>query len=149
MNTLEEGIEFAIDKEAEMAAFYDQLTNLSEAPPSKKIFAELAEMERHHKELLEHLDVSKLPEKTEHKTPDLRISDYMSEVKFTPDIRYPDILIMAMKAEERSHQMYKEMAAQYEPGSDLYRLFDYLTEQEAKHKYMLETEYDEYVLQQD
>ena len=45
--------------------------------------------------------------------------------------------------------MYKEMASQYEPGSDIYRLFDFLTEQEAKHKLMLETEYDDYVMQQD
>lgn len=149
MNTIEEVIDFAIEKEAETSAFYHQLKNMAESKGSKETFEKLAKMEHHHQELLENLDMEKVNGLANNTTPDLKISDYLEEVEFTPDIKYRDILVLAMKAEEKSHRMYKEMAAQSEPDSDLHRLFYFLTEQEAKHKLMLETEYDDYVLQQD
>ncbi|HEX21461.1 MAG TPA: rubrerythrin, partial [Actinobacteria bacterium] len=139
----------AIEKEAESAAFYSQLSKLSEASGSQKTFIELAEMERHHKNLLENLDMSKIPAKVEHRTPDLKISDYQSEVKFDTNIKYQDVLKIAMKAEEKAHRMYKDMADQYPEGSDIFRLFDFLTEQEAKHKLRLETEYDNFIFEED
>lgn len=149
MKNIKDAIEFAIEKEAESAAFYSQLSKLAEASGSQKTFIELAEMERHHKSLLENLDMSKIPAKVEHRTPDLKISDYQSEVKFSADIKYQDVLKIAMKAEEKAHNMYKDMAAQYPEKSDIFRLFDFLTEQEAKHKLRLETEYDNYILEED
>lgn len=149
MNTIGEAIDFAIEKEAEMAAYYDQLAGLAERYGSRQTFDELAAMERHHKELLEKLDMEKVPEKTKHVTPDLKISDYLHDVKFSSDISYQDVLIMAMKAEEKSHKLYISLASNYETGSEIYRLFDFLAEQEAKHKLMIETEYEENVLKED
>jgi len=149
MRDIKDAIEFAIEKEAESAAFYDQLSKLAEAAGSQKTFIELAEMERHHKSLLENMDMNQIPTTIMHRTPDLKISDYQSEVKFSADIKYQDVLKIAMKAEEKAHNMYKDMAAQYPVGSDIFRLFDFLTEQEAKHKLRLETEYDNFILEDD
>ncbi len=148
MNTIDEAIDFAIEKEGEMAAFYTQLAGIADAFGTREKYEELAQMELHHKDLLEELDLSKIPEETRHTTPDLKISDYLKDVKFSPDIRYQDVLIMAMKAEEKSHKSYLSLAANFPKDSDIFRLFDFLAEQEAKHKYMIESEYEDDILRE-
>ena len=137
MNTIEEAVGFAIEKEGEMAAYYRQLAGIAEVPASREKFFELADMELNHKDLLEDLEMSKVPKETRHETPDLKISDYLKDLKFSPDIRYQDVLIMAMKAEEKSRKSYLSFASNFPKNSDIFRLFDFLAEQEAKHKYML------------
>ncbi len=149
MNTIDEAVDFAIEKEGEMAAYYTQLAGIAETFGSREKFDELAKMEMHHKDLLEELDMKKVPEETEHSTPDLKISDYLKDIKFSPDIRYQDVLIMAMKAEEQSHRSYLSLAANFPKDSDIFHLFDFLAEQEAKHKYMIESEYEDNVLRED
>lgn len=149
MRDIKEAIEYSIEKEEQAAAFYTQISKIVSSAGSRKVLEELAVMERQHQTMLEELDISKLPEHTRHLTPDLKISDYMQAVTFTPDMDYQAILIMAMKAEQESHEMYLDMATQYKDTPELHKLFDFMAEQEARHKLAIETQYDDLVLKED
>lgn len=144
----QEIIGFAIEKESETEAFYENLSNIVEKPQSVIVLRELAAEERRHRQFLEELDISKISEMAIKEIPDLKISEFLPEVTFSADIEYRDILVMAIKAEEKSHRLYKTMARQYQ-DPELRKLFELLAQEEAKHKLKLETEYDEYVLKED
>lgn len=145
---LQEVIGFAAEKEAEAAAFYQEASRRVERFHMKEAFKEMAKEEQRHKELLEGINVEKVAGKKIERVPDLKISDYLVDVEYSPDMDYRDLLILAMKREEKSFKLYNEVAEKSDdPG--LKRLFQVLAQEEAKHKLKLETEYDDYVLRED
>lgn len=142
-------IEFALEKEGEAKALYDNLAARSGSERGNTIFKELAAEEQKHYNALNNLNVGKLKKsfKTRSVT-DLKISDYLHEVSFSPDMTYQDILVLAMKSEEHSHSLYLGLAENSD-DADLKKLFEFLASQEARHKLRVETEYDDYILTQD
>jgi rubrerythrin len=142
----EEIIKFAIDKEIEAFTFYTTASQVAKYSGARELFVDFAKEEKKHRELLEGITTEKIAElKLEKPVPNLKISDYMVDLEFKPDLSYADILRLAMKKEERSLKLYtdlKENAA----GQEIGKLFDYLAQQESKHKYYLETKYDEDIL---
>jgi rubrerythrin len=144
-NTLPEIIQFAIDKEKNAQAFYRSAAGLSQYPGIPALFSELAEEEEKHEKLLKDISqAASLPETTG-KVPDLKISDYLVDLKFFPNMKYQEVMMLAMKNEEKSMKFYRawsENAAQ----EDHKKLFAHLAEEEAKHKYRLESLYDQEVL---
>ena len=118
---------------------------MSELPNVKAMFREMADQERGHKRKLQHLDEVKAAATAVEKVPDLKISDYLVDVEFRPDMSYQDVLILAMKREESAFKLYTDMANRSE-DPDLAQLFRVLAQEEARHKLNLETEYDERVL---
>jgi len=147
--TFEEVIAFAIEKEEEAASFYDIVSGLAQRPNVKAMFEEMKEEELKHKDMLEKV---RAPEKLSgyeiEAVPDLKIGDYLVDVDFDPEMDYQEALILAIKREEKSLALYTHMAHTGE-DEELQRLFKILSEQEAKHKLKLETEYDETVLIED
>jgi len=145
LNTLPEIIQFAIDKEKNAQAFYRSAAGLSQYPGISPLFAELADEEQKHEKLLEDMDrAASLPEATG-KVPDLKISDYLVDLTFYPNMKYQEVMILAMKNEEKSMKFYSawsEKASQ----ADHKKLFAHLAEEEAKHKYRLESIYDQEIL---
>jgi rubrerythrin len=140
-----EVITFAIRKEAEAYNLYKTYSQLTKTPGMKQMFEELASEEQKHRRILEGVekkDVSKYKLK---KIPNLKISDYMEEVEFSPDMDYASALRFAIKREEFSFRLYNLMAERTE-DPELEKLFSALAQEEAKHKLRLETEYDENVL---
>lgn len=145
LNTLPEIIQFAIDKEKNAQAFYRSAAGLSQYPGIPALFTELAAEEEKHEKLLK--DISQaagLPEATG-KVPDLKISDYLVDLEFFPQMKYQEVMMLAMKNEEKSMKFYSawsEKAA----AADHKKLFAHLAEEEAKHKYRLESIYDQEIL---
>lgn len=148
ITTVKEIIDFALEKEAESQALYENLAKQTKLTRVATIFHELAEQESRHYQALKDLNVEKLPDLDPTKVKDLKISEYVHDVNYAPDISFQDILILAMKNEERAHSLYKGLA-EHSEDADLKKLFNFLATQEATHKLRLETEYDELILRED
>ena len=145
MNDVETLLSFAIEKEQEAAEFYVWASGLSYRPNLRTMFLEMAEEERKHEAMLKGMEPRNLGGRPVEPVRDLKISDYLVEVEFSPDMSYQDALILAMKREEKAHQLYSDMGTRT-GDPEIKKLFAMLAQEEAKHKLRLETEYDEYVL---
>lgn len=78
---------------------------------------------------------------------DLKISDYVVNVKPTPEMTYEEALIVAMKKEKAAFKLYTNLAAKA-PNENLKDVFLSLATEESKHKLRFEVEYDDYVLRE-
>jgi rubrerythrin len=153
LTNVNEVLTFAIRKEADAAAFYRMAADRSN-PGLKKAFEELAKEEDGHKKRLETIDLKKLerakvkPAKGPARGPaGLGIAEMFSDVPYSPDMSYADLLRMAMKNEEASHYLYTSAAqAVSEPG--VKKLLLVLAQEESIHKERLEKIYDKDILQE-
>jgi rubrerythrin len=144
-NTFAEAISFAKQKENGAIHFYESAIQVAKNPASKVMFREMADEERKHFQMLDDLkeeDIQTLPVE---KIPDLKISQYTEDVPFSPDLDYRQILIVAMKKEEEAHRLYSDLSSMT-GDPKLSKLFQVLAQEEAKHKYRLESEYEDNVL---
>jgi rubrerythrin len=147
--SIEEILGFAIEKEKEAAAFYDDVAQQEVFSGTKKTFQEFAAEERKHQALLEDFEGNKLKIKTYKLkwVPDMKRSDYMVEMKYEKGMDYADIVRLAMKREEKALALYNELQKQTDE-KDYIRLFKILAQEEAKHKQFLETMYDDFMAEQ-
>jgi rubrerythrin len=136
---------FAVQKEAGAVALYEEASTMTTRAEAKKMFEELAAEERRHREIREGLEKKDVSDYTLREVPDMKISDYLTEVEFSPDMEYRDILVLAVKREEKSKSLYTDLARRTD-DPETKKLFEVLAQEEAKHKQRLETEYDEHVL---
>jgi rubrerythrin len=140
-----EVITFAIRKEAEAYNLYKTYSQLVKTPGLNKLFEELAGQEQKHREILEGVQRKDVSEYKIKKIPNLKISDFVDNEEFSPDMDYASALRLAIKREEFSVRLYSLMAERTE-DSELKKLFSVLVQEETKHKLRLETEYDENIL---
>jgi rubrerythrin len=138
-------INFAIDKEIKSFNFYSSASQVAKYSGAKELFSDLAQQEVGHRKMLEKLDMKKITQVKIEKVPNLKISDYMVDVEFRPDMPYADILRKAMKMEERALKLYNDMN-QSNKDENLNKLFTLLANEEAKHKLRLEKIYDDEIL---
>jgi rubrerythrin len=144
-NTIQEIIQFAIDKEKDAQTFYRSAASLSHYPGISSLFLELADEEGKHQTLLEQFpDPASLPESSG-PILDLKISDYLVDLKFHKEMKYQEVMILAMKNEEKSLKFYQAWEAKVQEPVQK-KLFAHLADEEAKHKYRLESIYDEKIL---
>ncbi|UCH38079.1 MAG: ferritin family protein [Candidatus Bathyarchaeota archaeon] len=147
--TLESVLDFAIHMEEYAIQIYTSAIERITSVASKKFLTELVEEEQNHRKNL--LEVKNNPDKiveigsSNTPIPDLQIVDYLEDVSLTPEADYQQILIYAAKKEKASHDLYIRLAQQFQ-NTDLGNLFYQLAQQELKHKYLLEKEYDDVVL---
>ena len=146
--TIEDIIAYAVEKEREAAEFYENLSKNEEFSVAKKTFAEFAVEERKHEALF--ADLGSNPEKLEKYDykwiPDIKRSNYMTELTYEPGMGYVDILRMAMKREEQALQFYNDVAGKVE-DEQFIKVCKVLAQEEAKHKNILETIYDDHMAQ--
>jgi len=147
--TLEEILEFAIEKEKEAVIFYMDLARQAPYAGARETLEEFSREERKHQVMLENLDKDKekLDEYKFEQIPDLKRSDYMVDVEYEKSMVYPDLLRLAMKREEISLKLYNELIKKAEKEG-LEKIFQMLSQEEAKHKLKLETLYDDYMAEQ-
>jgi len=135
-------IQFALEKENEAVDFYEQCSGLTTRSGMKKAFKEMADEERKHVRMLENIKPASIQKMSIQEIPNLKISDYLVDMKFTPGMSYRDLLILAMKREEKSVALYTSLK---EKGGDpnIVKLFQILAQEELKHKNRLEREFDD------
>jgi rubrerythrin len=138
-------IKFAIDKEIKSYNFYTNASQVAKYSGAKDLFSDLAQQEVGHRKMLEKLDLKKIARAKIEKVPDLKISDYIVDTEFKPDMPYADILRIAIKMEERALKLYNNMN-QSNQDENLKKLFSLLANEEAKHKLRLEKIYDDEIL---
>ncbi len=141
----DEIVQFAIDGEQEAVDAYTTASEIVTRANVKSMLLDLARQEQMHKERLESIDRERVAETAIVNVPDLRIADFMDDVTITADMDYQDILAVAMKREERAHNLYSTLASNTD-DAELKKVFEVLAQEEAGHKLALEKEYDEHVL---
>ncbi|MGD8344530.1 MAG: ferritin family protein [Desulfobacterales bacterium] len=146
---LEAIVDFAIDKEREAAEFYQKISDEEEDfSGSKKMFAEFAAEEKKHEKIL--LDfkskgVTKSLQDYQLKwITDIKRSNYLVDLDYEQGMPYNEILLLAMKREEKALKLYNDFLDQAD-SDESKKLFKVLCQEEAKHKLALETMYDDYM----
>jgi rubrerythrin len=144
--TLKEILDRAIQNEDEANRFYSQAANTVKDPSAKELLNEFAEIELKHKTVLQNFDLSTVDEEhhTVKETHDLHLSDYLLDKEITPDSSIQDIMIHAMKREQKAYQFFKDMA-KVVSSIEVKNLFEDLAAEELDHKGRIETEYDDVI----
>ncbi len=147
-DSLKAAIDFAIEREKEAARIYEEAGEVESAAGSKEIFRELAREERKHREFLENIEKEDVGKGVgEYKLKwisDMHRSDYLVDLRYEKGMAYRDILILAMKREEKSLKLYNDLLRSSTIAAHK-KLFKILCQEEAKHKLRLETLYDDYM----
>ena len=146
---LEEIIDFAIEKEREAAEFYQKISNDEEDfSGSKKMFAEFAAEEQKHEIILQEFKTKGITKSLEEYQlkwiTDIKRSDYLVDLDYEQGMPYNEILLLAMKREEKALKLYNDFLEQADTDEGK-KLFKILCQEEAKHKLALETIYDDYM----
>ncbi len=105
----------------------------------------LALQEKGHEEHLKRIKKSGELKPSEKHIVDLKIADYLVDVKPSEDMDYQQALTVAMEREQSSVNLYKTLA-KLAPNEEIQNLFLNLVEEEVQHKARLEDEYDENIL---
>lgn len=138
-------VRFAILKEEEAAAAYKAASRIVTRSNVRDMLLSFATQEEGHKRRLEAVDLESVAAADIRAVPDLKIADYTDGVEITAAMDYQEILVVAMKREEKAHNLYTALASKAEDAG-LSKLFTFLAQEEARHKLALEKEYDEHVL---
>jgi rubrerythrin len=144
--SFEEIIHFAIEKEKEAVAFYENASRQEPYSGGRKIFEEFADEEKKHKAMLEGFlkGEKNLADYQFKWIPDMKRSNYMVDLTYEPGMPYAEALRLAMKREEHALKLYNDLQEKAD-DPDVINLFKMLSQEEAKHKMALETLYDDYM----
>jgi rubrerythrin len=142
--TIKEALQVAITEEIKAYNLYKKTSGHVVNPGAKKMLLELAEQEKQHRDLLRELvakdDYQQLGQGIPEKS--LGISDFMATTdEIDPNASIQEVMIFAMKAEEKAFAFYSDMKQQFS-GTDVENIFHRLAEEEKGHKIKLEEEYD-------
>jgi len=144
---INEILDFAIGEEQAAVDFYLMLASKSASRQSRDVFTEFASEEMRHKANLTRIKEQGTYQLSVEKVQDLRITEYLVDIKPSADMSYQEALILAMKKEKAAFRMYLELAGKAtEP--DLRDFFQTLAQEESKHKLRFEIEYDDYILRE-
>jgi hypothetical protein len=147
--TLKQSLELALSMEEESIQLYTSAQEKVVNPGSVKLLKELVEEEKKHKKKIEDAlkDPAKLKEigRSEIKLHDLQIVDYLKDVSLSSTADYQQLLIFAGKREKATHDLYMYLARKCR-GTQIQELLSNLAQEELKHKYRLEREYDDTIL---
>lgn len=143
LQSIDEILDFAIEKEEDAAKFYTDLAGRVDKPYMKQVFASFAKEEQGHKAKLMGVKQGKFAMPSKQKVQDLKIGDHLVNVELKPNLDYQDALILAMKAEKAAYKLYNDLSEATD-DENARNLFLSLAQEEAKHKLRFEIEYDNY-----
>jgi rubrerythrin len=144
---INEILDFAIGEEQAAVDFYLQLAAQSKSRQTKKIFTDYAEEEMRHKANLLSIKETGSFKLADSKIKDLKIAEYLIDVKPSANMSYQDALILAMKKEKAAFRMYSTLAEKAE-DPEVKAIFLNLAQEESKHKLAFEIEYDDFILKE-
>ena len=142
--SIDEILKFAVDREKEAVEFYSSLSKEATKPALKDVFKKFSEEEEKHVTLISDIagNKDKIDSYKFKNITDLKISDYMVETDYEEGMPLPEILKIAMKKEENSVKLYRDLGNQTD-NEDAKKLFKLLVQEEQKHKLALETMFDD------
>lgn len=141
-------IDFAISQEVEAFEFYRSVADKEALVGKRTMFLKLAAEEEKHRRLLENFkigDVNSTIDKYKFTwIIDIKRSNYVAGMVYTPGMSYRDILMLAAKREEKALELYNLLLNKVEDETAR-KVFKILCQEEAKHKLELEGELDAYM----
>jgi rubrerythrin len=138
---------FAIEQEQNAVDFYTELAKEAQSEEMKKVFIEFAGEEIKHKQRLTRIREEGVFTMPKQQVADLKISDYVVDVKASGKLTYEEALVLAMKREKAAFRLYSTLAERA-PSDELRTIFEALAMEESRHKLRFEVEYDEFVLRE-
>ena len=138
--SIDDVLDYAINREIEAHAFYLKLTDIVETPEMAKVFSALASEELEHKAKLQAIKAGRISI-DEEKVGNLGITDHVKRVEPYTKMSYVDMLVVGMKKEETSRKLYSDLA-EVAQIQELKEIFLKLAQEEAEHKLRFEIEYD-------
>lgn len=142
---LQDVIAFAVEKEEAAYQLYSTTAQHVQSPAARKMLEEMAAQELGHKRMMEAMTQDKLAQYDFNKVPDLKIGDYLLDVEVKEGMSFRDVLVFAMKSEEAAYKLYTAALALAE-APEVKNALQLMANEEKKHKYLLETMYDDKVL---
>ncbi len=139
---IRKALDFAIAKEREAQAFYLAWSETAHVPAIRILFAELAQAEQGHEDMLRTVPVDKLLAATG-PVADLGLAEILVEVPAGPEMTLQQAMILAIKREEVSVALYERLMTFAGPAQPVFKA---LAEEEGRHKLRLEKEYEETIL---
>ncbi len=147
MTTIYDVVTLALDKEKEAVQFYTEAGAIVKNPGTKVMLEELAAEEQRHVAMLTDIKSGKTLEiiGTQPLPPAMDLSKYLVSEPINTRSTPQDIMIIAIKREERAIAFYASQIP-FVSGTDLQAVFEHLFRWEQAHKERLEAEYDRIVL---
>ena len=140
-------LDFAIGEEQAAVDFYLSLAAQAKNPKIREVFVSYAKEEMGHKSKLMEVREKGLSVFGSGHVTDLKIADYLVDIRPGPHMSYEEALILAMKKEKAAFRLYTALADRMEdPG--MQQTFYLLAQEESKHKLRFELEYDDVVLRE-
>jgi len=148
-DSVEDIIDFASQKEKEAVEFYTEISRKESFLALKEVLVDFAKQEQKHYELLQNFweNRSVLDQYSFKWIPDLKRSDYLVDMKYSKGMSYRELLMLAMKREEKALKLYNDLLVKID-ADEFKKLFKVLAQEEAKHKNVLETIYDDHMAAQ-
>jgi rubrerythrin len=140
-------LDFAIGEEQQAVDFYSELAENARTEDMHQVFIGFAEEEIKHKMRLMKIKEEGFYTLEKEQVTDLKISDFMVNVKPSTNMTYEEALILAMKKEKAAFRLYLTLSERA-PNAQLKDIFLGLAQEESKHKLRFEIEYDEFVLKE-
>lgn len=142
MSKFNEIIDFAINREYEAAKLYKDLQAIAKKEASKQLLKEFENMELQHAKILEEFSPEKLSSNyVIPKVDNLNLSENFDVPPASEEMNFQEVLMIAIKNEERAFKLYSDLAQRAEDDYTK-KLFERLAHEESKHKYQLESIYD-------
>lgn len=145
--SVDEILDFAIKSEENAYSFYKEWSGKLEDKSLVTVFEDLAAEELKHKEFILGVKKGATLQPSEKEIIDLKISDYIMNVKASTDMDYQEALTLAMQREKEAFKLYSNLAAMA-ADEGMKSTFKALAQEEAKHKLRLEIMYDDDILKE-
>jgi rubrerythrin len=141
-------LDYAISKEKEAKQFYLDISKEETLSGNRQLFHDFAKEEDKHVVMLEKLKEGVLADGIANYEfrwiKDIKRSDLVLDIEYEKGMHYRDILMLAIKREEKALQLYNDLQTRVEEP-DHAKVFKILCQEEAKHKLALESMYDDYM----
>ncbi|MFC1584302.1 ferritin family protein [Fibrobacterota bacterium] len=137
-------IDFAIEEEVKAYTLYEETAGKTDDNSLKSLLTDMADMERGHEARLKAFKKGKIESIGSVQVEDLKIGDYLVDVEINENSSVQDILLFAIKAEMKAHELYTQLERLYAEPEER-ALFQKLANEELQHKNDLEKVYDDYV----
>ncbi|MHC4292682.1 MAG: ferritin-like domain-containing protein [Planctomycetota bacterium] len=139
-DSVQQILDFAIKKEQASHDFYIKLAKNADKPEMKQACMEFASQELVHKLKLEAIKAGEI-KLEEEEIGDLDLADTVAEVWVYSEMKYQEMLVLAMKRELQAFKLYCALAKMAKQ-QELKDTFLLLAQEEEQHKLKLELEYD-------
>jgi rubrerythrin len=137
--TVDDVLKFAIAEEEKAEQFYTRLAGKMKVPETRETLLRFAGEERRHRGTLLAIRASgPIIGSSDEEVTNLEISDYIVDIKLTPDMQYKDALLLSIKMERAAQSLYTALAALADDDK-IKSKFQALAQEEVKHESRFET----------